>query len=337
MANHSYFLDNYIEWSKKEEFKSFRFIKKITEKTEKRLRSHRFNFKAFLLGPIYYFYLKMPFKALQHILLYFFACYALTSSNFKNIAYLNYYTIYILIAFLIGIKVDAELLKKLKYIFEKYKRFKPTADTEYFNISPKKLKNLVLLTGGGYILYWTFKNLKNINEQQNIKKNALIQTILFPIYTPYIFKAIAFSFKSVIQKKQIYKPKTSFKFFVISLSFILSFLFIILKIYKISQIKVHEINLTIYLESIIVLYVIFLSSLYWCAKTLEYYQKTINAYAENKNYPLIESFTKKERIFISICATPNIGIALIIYHLIKLQIEKNQIIEKTISYLQSFS
>ena len=284
MNENERFLNEYIEWSSQEKFKDFKFIPKISpQKKEELIDGALVNTWAFLFGPFYYLYLG-SYQSIFYIILSFL---------FFTYGYYIGLLLYVLFSLFLGIRANAYYINFLKRKKEKYAHFNPDETTPYFNISNARLIFLSLITGGFYLMYWIYKNVKAMRDFQKDPASPIWQAIFFSFTSMHVFKAIAYSVKLLGYKTDL-KPASS-----------AIFVFLLTGLYGFEFKGAEGEFLTLNLVMVTVLF-------YWIMIVLTVclfvkYQKAISFYASQKNIP-VAKLTAWECVFIMLGCLLNVGL-----------------------------
>jgi succinate dehydrogenase hydrophobic anchor subunit len=113
--------------------------------------------------------------------------------------------LYVSFSLFLAVRVNTYYINFLKNKKEKYAHFNPDETTPYFNISNTRLILLSLITGGFYLMYWVYKKIKAVRDFQKDPVSPFWQAILLSFTSIHIFKAIAYSVKSLGYKEDL-KP-----------------------------------------------------------------------------------------------------------------------------------
>ena len=262
MNENERFLNEYIEWSSQEKFKDFKFIPKISpQKKEELIDGSLVNTWAFLFGPFYYLYLGIN-KSIFYIIL---------SLLFFTYGYYIGLLLYVLLSLFLAIRVNTYYINFLKNKKEKYARFNPDETTPYFNISNARLIFLSLITGGFYLMYWVYKNIKAVRDFQKDPVNPFWQAILLSFTSIHIFKAIAYSVKSLGYKEDLKPVGSAF------------FVFLLTGLYGVEFNGQEGELLPLNLLMVTILFYWLMIALTICLFVK--YQKAISFYATEKNIP----------------------------------------------------
>ena len=287
MSDIQQFVNEYSKWSSQEKFKDFSFIDKISETWKDRLLNNKkFNIWAFLFGPAYYLYLGLFFKGIVYVLL---SAFLLTLWPIGP-------GLYLLFALVLGFRANTNYLKKLQKNRKLYADFNPDADTPYFNISSKRLILLSLLTGGFYLIYWGYRNLKAVKDVQKDDINPFWNAVFIGLTSVNVFRSIAHSSKLVNYGTK-FKPVLS----------AILFLFLFGGGGYNTQSKAQE-DVPADMVGAIVLTVVIVAWLFTILTTLliNKYQKAIKFYCDTKGLPSVKDFTAWEIVLIVLGAAINL-------------------------------
>ena len=298
MSDIQQFIDEYSEWSSQEKFKDFDFIDKISEKWKDRLlNKKKFNFWAFLFGPFYYLYLGLFLRGIVYtILSIVLLCFGIPGL-----------CLYLLFAFVLGVRANTNYLRKLQKNRKVYADFNPDADTPYFNISSNRLIFLSFLTGGFYLIYWGYRNLKAIKNVQKDDIIPFLSAFFMGLTSINVFRSIAHSAKLVNYTKKL-RPVVSAWLF---------FFFFGGGGYN-SRNKTEE-EITVEVAFMIILITVVLGWLFITLLTLlvNKYQKAIRFYCEQKGLPAVKGFTFWEIVLIILGTLTNLWLILFTFLLIR--------------------
>lgn len=210
MSDINTFLKEYKQWSSQEKYKDFNFITKVSDKWEKRLISKtKFNVWGLLFGPFCYFGYEMY---LHGILFTTLGLVLLCLLQFGPLWIIPY----LLLAVITSFTINKIYLKHLEKIRKNYSNFNPDADTPYFNISMSRLVVLSLLTGGFYLAYWHYRNMKALKMAQNDDVSPFWSAFFVRLTSYDSFRAIAHSAKLVEYAKKFHPVLAAWLFFFLS-------------------------------------------------------------------------------------------------------------------------
>ncbi len=205
------FITEYEQWSKQEKYQKFDSISNsLPEKWKRRLLGYRiFSLPATLFGPFYLMFLGGAFSGLFTLLLQALLSFLIFGFTANTSAFIAAVTVMLLILsvnLMCCLYVNKLYIKNRLAFKKKMQDFDPDAQIEWFNISATRLIMLTVLTGGGYLVYWFYRQSKAIKTAQKDNSFAPFADGLFCyLCSIHVFKRIAV----VLDNPKQLKPKAS--------------------------------------------------------------------------------------------------------------------------------